>query len=173
MQKQSYFMLGIELYMEDFSPLKIYEEIGLRPNECKCAEKEALRLSYKDWKQSLSKYEQMPKSSPKSTNKIESKINQSEDIKIEETKAIKGFYKIHSKIFKPQSFRKECDRFIARLEKKKNILLSIKQKHNAFVVLRIYAFVNKKDIVGLNLSLSVSRFCASLGARILTQIKVL
>ncbi|MGX2972073.1 DUF4279 domain-containing protein [Helicobacter sp. T3_23-1059] len=165
MQKRSYFMLGIELYMEDFSPLEMYAKLGLRPNECKIAKKEAIILSYKEWKKQLEKYE-------KSTQDAQDKTTLN-DIKIEDTNAIKGFYKIRSKIFNASSFRKECDRFISKLEKKKKTLLSIKQTHNAFIVLRIYAFVNKKDFLGLNLSTNASRFCASVNARILTQIKVL
>lgn len=176
MQKRSYFMLGIELYMEDFSPLEMYAKLGLRPNECKIAKKEAIILSYKEWKKQLEKYEKSTistsQNSAKSTQEAQNKTTLN-DIKIEDTNAIKGFYKIRSKIFNASSFRKECDRFISKLEKKKKTLLSIKQTHNAFIVLRIYAFVNKKDFLGLNLSTNASRFCASVNARILTQIKVL
>lgn len=168
MQKRSYFMLGIELYMEDFSPLDIYGELGLRPSECKIPQKEAITLSYKDWRASLECYEN------DDSNGIVSQAQH----KADEEKKIKGFYKIRSKSFEFHSFRKECDRFVARLEKKKKSLLAIKQKHNAFIVLRIYAFINKKDFIRhdsiwLNLSASTSRFCASVNARILTQIKVL
>ncbi|MGX3044171.1 DUF4279 domain-containing protein [Helicobacter sp. T3_23-1056] len=174
MQKRSYFMLGIELYMEDFLPSVVYAKLGLRPNECKIAKKEAIILNYKEWKKQLEKYEKSTistsQNNAKSTQNTQNTLN---DIKIEETNAIKGFYKIHSKIFNASSFRKECDRFISKLEKKKKTLLSIKQSHNAFIVLRIYAFVNKKDFLGLNLSTNASRFCASVNARILTQIKVL
>ena len=176
MQKRSYFMLGIELYMEDFSPLEIYAKLGLRPNECKIAKKEAINLGYKEWKKTLEKYEKSiantSQNNAESTQNLKDK-NTLKDIKIENTKTIKGFYKIHSKIFGASSFRKECDRFISRLEKKKKTLLDIKQAHNAFIVLRIYVFVNKKDFLGLNLSTNASRFCASVNARILTQIKVL
>lgn len=176
MQKRSYFMLGIELYMEDFSPLDIYGELGLRPSECKIPQKEAITLSYKDWRVSLECYEN--DDSNGIVSQAQHKADEAKDTKIDEAKKIKGFYKIRSKSFEFHSFRKECDRFVARLEKKKKSLLAIKQKHNAFIVLRIYAFINKKDFIRhdsiwLNLSASTSRFCASVNARILTQIKVL
>lgn len=176
MQKRSYFMLGIELYMEDFSPLDIYGELGLRPSECKIPQKEAITLSYKDWRVSLECYENDDSKGIES--QVQHKADEAKDTKIDEAKKIKGFYKIRSKSFEFHSFRKECDRFVARLEKKKKSLLAIKQKHNAFIVLRIYAFINKKDFIRhdsiwLNLSASTSRFCASVNARILTQIKVL
>ena len=175
MQKRSYFMLGIELYMEDFSPLDIYGKLGLRPSECKIQKKEAITLSYKDWRASLERYEKDDSKESAPQHKAD---NQAQDTTIDEAKKIKGFYKIRSKSFEFHSFRKECDRFVARLEKKKNSILAIKQKHNAFIVLRIYAFINKKDFIRhdsiwLNLSASTSRFCAGVNARILTQIKVI
>ena len=175
MQKRSYFMLGIELYMEDFSPLDIYSELGLRPSECKIPKKEAIALAYKDWRASLDRYENSESKDNATQRKAD---NEEKDAKIDEANKVKGFYKIRSKSFEFHSFRKECDRFVARLEKKKKSLLAIRQKHNAFIVLRIYAFINKKDFIRhdsiwLNLSASTSRFCASVNARILTQIKVL
>ena len=55
-----------------------------------------------------------------------------------------SFYKISSKILHSDDFRKECDRFIDKLEKKQKIILALKEKHNAFLVFRIYSMLNKK-----------------------------
>jgi len=59
-----------------------------------------------------------------------------------------------------------------RLEKKSKIILNIKQRHNAFLVLRVSVFVNKKHRLALSLSSKVSRLCVKLNARIVSEIVV-
>jgi len=50
MEKRSYIIISLECYMQDLCPLKIYEELGIRPSECKLSGQMPLVLSYKDTK---------------------------------------------------------------------------------------------------------------------------
>ncbi|OBV29761.1 hypothetical protein BKN38_01365 [Helicobacter sp. CLO-3] len=205
MQKRSYCAVSLEIYMDDFAPLEIYEVLGMRPNECKINHAAPLVASYQNWREELEDYQNahvqrllQNASNASAESKTagfdfadeDSVDADSADVdsvdsastadaaNIANTKytapsAPPGFYKIHSKNITPESFRKECERFISRIDKKHKTLQIIKEEYNAFLVLKIFAFINKKDKLALNLSAKVSQVCARLGIRIVTQIEVI
>lgn len=197
MHKRSYCIIGLELYMEDFSPVDVYERLGLRPTIYKHKHaKEAINLSYGDWRAELERYYETCENLAQSSSQHQSAIMQTaqplgsatnldalanelyttepaKDSPKEPKDEPKAFYKIHSKKITPITFRRECERFIERIDHKQKILEHLREVHNAFIVLKIHAYVNKKDTLALNLSPKVSQVCARLGVRILTHIEVL
>lgn len=194
MHKRSYCVIGLELYMEEFSPIDIYEQLGLRPSIYKHKNaKEALTLSYGEWRSELERYykacEQLsenldpaqqqearmpqPPESAQNLNITALDPATKERDPRESKDEPKAFYKIHSKRIAPAAFRRECERFAERIDHKQKILECLREAHNAFIVLKIHAYINPKDSLALNLSPKVSQMCARLGVRILTHIEVL
>lgn len=197
MHKRSYCIIGLELYMEDFSPIDVYEKLGLRPTIYKHkSAKEVLNLSYGNWRAELEQYlkacENLTQASmkqqadaaqaaqtidlapdPDSSLKELCTAGSPRDFAKELKDEPKAFYKIHSKKIAPTTFRRECERFVERIDHKQKILEHLREVHNAFIVLKIHAYINKKDSLALNLSPKVSQVCARLGVRILTHIEVL
>lgn len=161
MHKRSYCIIGLELYMEEFCPIAVYEALGLRPSIYKHKNAESITLSYKHWKQELEQYHKASNLESTPTSEAGSK---------DEPKA---FYKIHSKIIALSVFRKECERFVERISHKHKVLENLKEQHNAFIVLKIHSYLNKADTLALNLSPKVSQVCARLGIRILVQVEIL
>lgn len=192
MQKRSYCAVSLEIYMDDFAPLEIYEVLGMRPNECKINHAAPLVASYQNWREELEDYQNahvqrlLQNASNASAESKSAGFDFADADSVDSTSvgdatntkdtapsAPPGFYKIHSKDIAPESFRKECERFISRIDKKQKALQIIKEEYNAFLVLKIFAFINKKDKLALNLSAKVSQVCARLGIRIVTQIEVI
>lgn len=163
MQKRSYCVIGLELYMEEFCPIAVYDSLGLRPSVYKHKNAESITLSYREWRSELARYQAALESS-----KLDSS-GHSDEPKDEP----KAFYKIHSKTIALSVFRKECDRFVERISHKQKALENLKEQHNAFIVLKIHSYLNKKDTLALNLSPKVSQVCARLGIRVVIQVEIL
>lgn len=160
MAKRSNFIITFEIYMEHFTPLEIYNKLGVRPIECKMKQKAPISVPYKDWQKILKEYEEKPESNLKD-----------EENKLDSIKLPAGFYKISSKVLHIEEFRKECDRFCEKLEKKLKIILKIKEEKNAFMVFRIQTNMAKNDHIALNLSSKIAKLCSKLNARIVSEIK--
>ncbi len=171
MQKHSYCIIELGLYMEDFLPLRVYEVLGIRPNECKLKHQKPCKLSYHEWRSQLESYQQanLTLSPNASTNSTESCDSDDENL----GQIPPAFYKIRSKAIAPQNIRKECDHFIQRLEKKYKALWSIKEEYNAFFVLKIYACINPKETLAINLSSRSCGVCSKLGVRVVVQTSIL